>query len=449
MLPQDKGIKPLLVERCAIACAASGHAGGFLARGWGSGATEALHHQGFDLHEKLAKELDIRSYRRLPTLSVGGKLRRDVKDRFPWVDRAGAEMMDQETAQARSGLESLFCKGAKQGFLTVGKSQSFLPAKWHSLLLVSFWQPLADRPSHPTLVYCLARVTHSTHSFLVAAFWHRMYRAMSQAPLRAILLWFVSAWVGSQVGFLGDAVSKGQAQTGRDFRPVDVLIPNISDGEPIGSMKLTVFEATPEDSQDTYGSQLWPASVYLASRLLAMPLAGTRVLELGCGNGLCSLVAAQLGADVLATDYRQLPLDLLQAACACCGASLQTRVLDFAAPLPRPLDVSTPKRAELPMPPAPLPEHDLLLAADVGYSKALAWRLGQRCRESLERGARVMVCESRKMPDCRLAFAEALSLGRCKLRLQKKPALQVETTARQCLEDIPSVWFLDMKEAAM
>ena len=39
------------------------------------------------------------------------------------------------------------------------------------------------------------------------------------------------------------------------------------------------------------------------------------------------------------------------------------------------------------------------------------------------------------MPDCRLAFAEALSLGRCKLRLQKKPALQVETTARQCLEE--------------
>ncbi|CAJ1405380.1 unnamed protein product [Effrenium voratum] len=119
-----EGIKPLLVERCAIACAASGHAGGFLARGWGSGATEALHHQGFDLHEKLAKELDIRSYRRLPTLSVGGKLRRDVKDRFPWVDRAGAEMMDQETAQVNPAevtsklMDAALALGAK---LRLGK----------------------------------------------------------------------------------------------------------------------------------------------------------------------------------------------------------------------------------------------------------------------------------------------------------------------------------------
>ncbi|CAE7247581.1 unnamed protein product, partial [Symbiodinium sp. CCMP2456] len=50
-----KGLRPVLIERAAVAAAASGHAGGFLARGWGSGATEALHHQGFDLHEKLAK----------------------------------------------------------------------------------------------------------------------------------------------------------------------------------------------------------------------------------------------------------------------------------------------------------------------------------------------------------------------------------------------------------
>ena len=38
---------------------------------------------------------------------------------------------------------------------------------------------------------------------------------------------------------------------------------------------------------------------------------GLKVLELGCGNGLVSLAAARLGAQVLATDYRQLPLDLL------------------------------------------------------------------------------------------------------------------------------------------
>eukprot|EP00933_Yihiella_yeosuensis_P062937 TRINITY_DN65972_c0_g1_i1.p1 TRINITY_DN65972_c0_g1~~TRINITY_DN65972_c0_g1_i1.p1 ORF type:complete len:371 (+),score=73.09 TRINITY_DN65972_c0_g1_i1:102-1214(+) len=94
-----KGLKPIVVERGSIACAASGHAGGFLARGWGSGPTEALHHKGFDLHASLAKDLGIESFRRLPTLSVGERKRRSVKDRFPWVDLAGSEIMDEETAQ--------------------------------------------------------------------------------------------------------------------------------------------------------------------------------------------------------------------------------------------------------------------------------------------------------------------------------------------------------------
>ena len=36
--------------------------------------------------------------------------------------------------------------------------------------------------------------------------------------------------------------------------------------------------------------------------------------ELGAGCGLASLTAARLGAQVLATDFRQLPLQLLRAA---------------------------------------------------------------------------------------------------------------------------------------
>ena len=47
------GILPTVVERVSVAAAASGKAGGFLAREWGSGATQQLHQVSFDMHEKL------------------------------------------------------------------------------------------------------------------------------------------------------------------------------------------------------------------------------------------------------------------------------------------------------------------------------------------------------------------------------------------------------------
>jgi predicted nicotinamide N-methyase len=52
-----------------------------------------------------------------------------------------------------------------------------------------------------------------------------------------------------------------------------------------------------------YWAQLWPSGRALAELLATQPPpAGARVLELGCGLGLPSIVAAQAGATVLATD---------------------------------------------------------------------------------------------------------------------------------------------------
>ena len=64
-----RGVKPIIVERHSVAAAASGKGGGFLARDWGSGPTVALHRKSFALHEELAKELGIASYRKIPVLS--------------------------------------------------------------------------------------------------------------------------------------------------------------------------------------------------------------------------------------------------------------------------------------------------------------------------------------------------------------------------------------------
>ena len=47
---------------------------------------------------------------------------------------------------------------------------------------------------------------------------------------------------------------------------------------------------------------IWPSARALASRLTTHELRGRRVLELGCGLALPSLVAAKAGAEVTATD---------------------------------------------------------------------------------------------------------------------------------------------------
>eukprot|EP00434_Breviolum_minutum_P008941 symbB.v1.2.007879.t1/scaffold482.1/size381469/7 len=239
--------------------------------------------------------------------------------------------------------------------------------------------------------------------------------------------------------------------TPKTQRRVDVEIPGArSDGNPL---KLCVFEAISEDSRDTYGSRLWPAAVHLATYLTEMQeeLAGKTVLELGCGNGLCSLAASALGAQVVATDYRQKPFDLMAQAAKSGEIPVpQQQVLDFAAPMPAPLVMSRPNRQDAVLPPiARLPKHDVLIAADVGYSKSLAWRLGERCRDSLLHGKRILICESRQMPECRIAFREALNIGRPPgrepLRLEKRGMTSVTPDA-EGVESVPYVWFLDAQD---
>ena len=120
-----------IVERTSVAAAASGKGGGFLARGWGSGPTRALHEVSFDLHADLAKKLDLKTYRKIKTLSVTGELGlrgwppadKPAKAPFSpdapaWLDKedTGAKLMDPDTAQVvpKELCEALFqASGAK------------------------------------------------------------------------------------------------------------------------------------------------------------------------------------------------------------------------------------------------------------------------------------------------------------------------------------------------
>jgi predicted nicotinamide N-methyase len=60
-----------------------------------------------------------------------------------------------------------------------------------------------------------------------------------------------------------------------------------------------------DDDHIPYWVELWPASLALAQWFADNPesIRGKRCLDLGCGLGLTALVAASLGAKVVAMDY--------------------------------------------------------------------------------------------------------------------------------------------------
>jgi predicted nicotinamide N-methyase len=103
-----------------------------------------------------------------------------------------------------------------------------------------------------------------------------------------------------------------------------------------------------------YWSVLWRSGVALAQELAGAELSGRRVVELGCGLGLPSLVAARAGAEVLATDGDEEALELLERNARENGLNVATARAEWHAP--GDLVARGP--------------FDLVLAADVLYDRA-------------------------------------------------------------------------------
>jgi predicted nicotinamide N-methyase len=99
-----------------------------------------------------------------------------------------------------------------------------------------------------------------------------------------------------------------------------------------------------------YWAELWPSALALADVVADRDVRGLDVLELGCGLGLPSLVAARGGARVLATDWADDALELLRANSARNDIHLETRKLDWREP-------------------GAFGTFDLVLAADVLYER--------------------------------------------------------------------------------
>ncbi len=107
------------------------------------------------------------------------------------------------------------------------------------------------------------------------------------------------------------------------------------------------------DERIPYWAELWPAARALARYLLESPLPSRgRVLELGCGLALPSLVLLGRGADVVATDYYDEALFFARANARRNGLPpLPTVLLDWRSP------------------PADLGRFETVVAADVLYEE--------------------------------------------------------------------------------
>jgi 2-polyprenyl-3-methyl-5-hydroxy-6-metoxy-1,4-benzoquinol methylase len=100
--------------------------------------------------------------------------------------------------------------------------------------------------------------------------------------------------------------------------------------KPRDADELLDEEEFEHDDRIPYWAELWPSARILATRLAAQSGRGRRLLELGCGVGLCSLVAAAAGYQVVATDYYYDALEFVQAnAWQNQVSGIETRLLDW------------------------------------------------------------------------------------------------------------------------
>jgi predicted nicotinamide N-methyase len=113
-----------------------------------------------------------------------------------------------------------------------------------------------------------------------------------------------------------------------------------------------------------YWAVLWRSGVALARELEGEALGGLRVVELGCGLAVPSIVAARAGASVLATDTCPEALALAKRNARTNGVRIETAAVDWANP------GAAAGRAPPASGLAGRGRFDLVLAADVLYERS-------------------------------------------------------------------------------
>jgi predicted nicotinamide N-methyase len=151
---------------------------------------------------------------------------------------------------------------------------------------------------------------------------------------------------------------------------------------PTSAEDLIDEDAYAVDERLPYWAELWPSARVLADVLAEAPLEGLRVVELGCGLGLPSIVALARGATVLATDWYDDALAFAREnAMRALGQTLETMAVDWRDPPDRLLQL------------APF---DLVVAADVLYEERNAAALGELLPYLTAPGSEVVIADPRR-----------------------------------------------------
>jgi predicted nicotinamide N-methyase len=132
------------------------------------------------------------------------------------------------------------------------------------------------------------------------------------------------------------------------FDGLDVVIHRPPDPFAEGLIDMEMYDA---HGELPYWAELWPSALALARALRHRRLEGEQVLELGCGLALPSIVAALLGARVLATDLQPDALEAARINADANDVELELMTLDWRE--------LTPVAERVPF--------DLVLCADVLY----------------------------------------------------------------------------------
>jgi predicted nicotinamide N-methyase len=166
----------------------------------------------------------------------------------------------------------------------------------------------------------------------------------------------VTAPTGLPAGAASDVVEESVLVGGR---PLRLLRPR--DGDAV--LDELLAEDDPDEDRLPFWAELWPSGTALAKAVATRPLAGRRVLELGCGLGLVGVTAALAGAAVLVVDRSPEAIAFAALNAERNGVTLQRAVCAFDQP-------------ERLLAGAPW---DLVLAADVLYEQrnvpVLLWLL--------------------------------------------------------------------------
>jgi predicted nicotinamide N-methyase len=134
------------------------------------------------------------------------------------------------------------------------------------------------------------------------------------------------------------------------------------------------------DERLPYWAELWPSAVALTRHLCKRDLGRERVIELGCGVGLSTILALAQGADVLATDHYEAALDFTAYnARANLDLEPEVSILDWREPAVEGIGT-----------------FDLVLAADVLYERKNAVALADLVPQLLAPGGEAIFADPRR-----------------------------------------------------